>query len=117
MGRLMGGACWFLFLDLSKAFNTLDHSIIKLKLKALDIKESSVSWFTSSLSGPTQKPRVDKLLSDPMYPNSGVTQSSILGPLLFMCYVNELPKFCTKMEPYLYTDDTASVAKETVPIK
>ena len=104
-----GGACGVLFLDLSKAFDTVDHKIIKIKLKSLGIKESSLNWFVSYLEDRDQCTYIDGHLSDPMPTNSGVPQGSILGPLLFVCYINDLPKYCTEMRPYLFADDTALV--------
>ena len=77
-----GGACGVLFLDLSKAFDTVDHSIVRTKLKAFGIKESSISWFLSYLSNRVQCTSVDGVLSNLEHTGSGVPQGSILGPLL-----------------------------------
>ena len=100
-----------LFLDLSKAFDTVNHQIIKIKLKALGIKETSLDWFVSYLSGRTQSTLVDGHSSDPGPTNSGVPQDSILGPLLFVCYVNDLSQYCNRMAPFLFADDTALLVK------
>ena len=114
MGRLIGGgACGVLFLDLSKAFDTVDHNVIKLKLKSLGIKESSVSWFVSYLSNRSQFTSVDGASSDVEHVDSGVPQGSILGPLLFICYINDLPNFAGDLDTFLYADDTALLAKGT----
>ncbi len=83
------GAHGVLFLNLSKAFDTVDHDILKVKSKALGIKESSISWSTSYLNERTQYTSVGESLSDPEHMNSGVPQGSILWPLLFVCYVND----------------------------
>ena len=102
-----GGACGVLFLDLSKAFDTVNHEIIRIKLKALGVKESSVSWFVSYLTGRTQYTNVNNTLSEPIEIRMGVPQGSILGPLIFICYVNDLPKYCSNTIPFMYADDTA----------
>ncbi len=106
-----GGACGVLFLDLSKAFDTVDHDIIKIKLKSLGLKEAAITWFSSYLKGRTQQTQVGNSLSSPMHTSSGVPQGSILGPLLFVCYVNDLPKFCKNLQPFMYADDTALLVK------
>ena len=106
-----GGACGVLFLDLSKAFDTVDHGIIKIKLKALGVKESSIQWFTSYLTGRIQYTQVDGILSEPLLMNSGVPQGSILGPLLFVCYINDMLKFCGNLLPFIYADDTALLTR------
>ncbi len=107
-----GGACGVLFLDLSKAFDTVNHEVIKIKLKALGIKESSLDWFVCYLSGRSQSMCVDGHFSDPGPTNSGVPQESILGPLLFVCYVNDMPQYCNRMRPFLFADDTALLIKD-----
>ena len=106
-----GGVCGLLFLDLSKAFDTVDHNVIRLKLKSLGIKETSVSWFVSYLSDRSQYTVVDGTSSGVERVSTGVPQGSILGPLLFTCYINDLPKYSGDVEPFLYADDTALLAK------
>ena len=106
-----GGACGVLFLDLSKAFDTVNHDIIWIKLKALGVKELSISWFVSYLTGRTQYTNINNTLSDPIEIKMGVPQGSILGPIIFICYVNDLPKFCNNTISFLYADDTALLTK------
>ena len=99
--------CW----DLSKAFDTVDHNIIKLKLKSLGVKESSITWFSSYLCNRSQYMTVDNVMSDPEHTSCGVPQGSILGPLLFVCYINDMPKFCGDLRPFIYADDMALLTK------
>ena len=106
-----GGACGVLFLDLSKAFDTVNHDIIRLKLKALGVKESSVSWFVTYLSGCTQQTNICGTLSDPTEMKMGVPQGSILGPLIFICYVNDLAMNCKLSASFMYSDDMALLTK------
>ncbi len=84
--------------------------IVRTKLKALGIKESSISWFASYLGNRVQRTCVDGILSDSLHTGSGVPQGSILGPLLFLCYINDMPKYCNNLRPFIYADDTALLA-------
>ena len=78
-------------LDLQKAFDTVDHDILSKKLKAMGIKP--VNWFRSYLSNQNQIANVNDTESDPSLvtlETSGVPQESILGALLFHCYINDM---------------------------
>ena len=77
-----------LMLDPQKAFDTVDHDMLCKKLKAMGIK--SVDWFRSYLSHQNQIVNVNNTESDPSLVTCGGTQGSILGPLLFLCYINDM---------------------------
>ena len=94
-------------LDLQKAFDTVDHDSLCKKLKAMGIK--SVGMFRSYLSNRNQIVNVNDTESDPLLVTCGVPQGSILGPLLFLCYINDM-KLSISSECkflFLYADDSA----------
>ena len=96
-----------LFLDLKKAFDAVDHSILAEKLKSYGIKAGTVKWLKSYLCGRLQVTRVGSEVSTPKLVTCGVLQGSILRPLLFTIYVNDLPCAITNSKINLYADDTA----------
>ena len=101
-----GFACGTLFLDLSKAFDCVDHDILLHKLKCLGFRYSSLDWYKSYFGNRRQVTLVGGALSDGKSVECGIHQSSILGPLLFLCYVNDLETHLLYARPSVYTDDT-----------
>ena len=71
------------FIDLTKAFDTIDHEIILRKMSHLGVDQAAIKWFSSYLSGRTQRCNVSDKLSSAGTLSYGVPQGSILGPLLF----------------------------------
>ena len=95
------------FLDLSKAFDTLDHNILLKKLQFYGIQGTCLEWFRSYLSNRTQFVEIDGIQSVSQTINTGVPQGSILGPLLFIIYMNDINTASNKFEAILYADDTS----------
>ena len=95
-----------IFLDLSKAFDTLDHKLLLIKLQYYGIKDVALQWFSSYLSDRFQLVEMDGFRSDMLNITTGVPQGSILGPLLFIIYVNDMHSISDKFNFIAYADDT-----------
>ena len=102
-----GRCCGVLFLDLKKAFDTVDHPILLEKLVSYGVEGNEHLWFTSYLSNRKQKTCINCIFSDSKEVTCGVPQGSIIGPLLFILYINDLPDIITNCQISLYADDTA----------
>ena len=93
-------------LDLQKAFDTVDHDILLLKLEAIGLNSDTVAWFRSYLSNRTQTVLVNNASSTSGSVKCGVPQGSILGPLLFTIYINDMKQSAPNCDLYLYADDS-----------
>ena len=72
------------FIDFSKAFDTIDHKILLNKLELFSFNKSAINWIKSFLSSRTQQTQIESVLSQPKIISCGVPQGSILGPTLFL---------------------------------
>ena len=100
---LMTGA---VFLDLRKAFDTVDHSTLLGKLFTIGVTGQEQNWFNDYLSGRSQVVGFNGVVSGSEPVTIGVPQGSILGPLLFILYVNDLPDVICNCSILMYADDT-----------
>jgi hypothetical protein len=105
-----GNLCVGVFLDLKKAFDVCSHSILLKKLKKMGINGAAHKWFENYLKGRTQKVDIDGNLSEEQELNISVIQGSTLGPILFLCYINDFYN-ATTLFSVLFADDTTCLSK------
>ena len=95
-----------IFIDLRKAFDTINHDILLSKMEHYGIRGITLKWFKSYLQNRKQFVFLNGVCSDIELINCGVPQGSVLGPLLFLIYINDLPNISKKFTFFLFADDT-----------
>ena len=107
-----------ILIELLKAFDTIDHDILLKKLSAIGFSNHTIGWFKSCLSNRFFRVNLGNCYSDPSNITCGVPQESILGPLLFLIYMNGMPQ-AVKSNLFLYADDSCLIfqGKDVIEIE
>ena len=95
-----------IFLDFSKAFDTINHNILLAKMNKYGIRGLPLEWFSSYLKERKQYVKIGNNESSKKTITCGIPQGSTLGPLLFLLYINDLPNCSDKLLFRLFADDT-----------
>ena len=95
-----------IFLDLSKAFDTINHKILVKKFDHYGVRGISNLWFQNYLTNRKQIVKYNQTRSNEMVIESGAPQGSILGPILFLLYVNDIENCSNLLSFILFADDT-----------
>lgn len=101
--------CAALFVDLSKAFDSVDHELLLARLRNIGLSEGAVNWFRNYLSDRTQCVYTDNHKSSFLEINRGVPQGSILAPVLFSISIKDLGNGMQPVKLHLNVDDTVII--------
>ena len=96
-----------IFIDLKKAFDTVNHEILLQKLYHYGIRGIVNDWFSSYLKSRSQTTNIGPHISEKAHMDCGVPQGSVLGPLRFLMYINDIINCSDKFKFYLFADDTS----------
>ena len=107
-GRISGAV----FIDLPKAFDTVNHKILIRKLHSFGIDGKAAVWLTNYLMDRKQQVSIGDTMSDILPIHTGIPQGSILGPLLFVLFINDLPDCLENSVAHMFADDTTIVSSD-----
>jgi hypothetical protein len=105
-----GMYCIGVFIDLKKAFDVCSHNVLLSKLQKMGINGTTLNWFKNYLSGRSQIVDINNVFSDPLSIDISVIQGSILGPILFLCYINDFWR-ATQLFTALFADGGTALGK------
>lgn len=104
--------CLAIYIDLKKAFDSISHIKLLLKLKLMGISGKALSWFHSYLNNRSQCVKINSKISQPASSQFGIPQGTVIGPILFILYVNQMFNLPLKGQIISYADDTVLILKE-----
>lgn len=102
-----------IFLDLKKAFDTVNRQILIKKLEYYGFRGMNLEWFKSYLKNRVQRVKIGRHVSDPLFVNIGLPQGSNMAPILFILYINDIVNASDKFLYSMYADDTALILKDS----
>ena len=94
------------FVDLRKAFDTVDHSILLRKLKCYGVTDNNLKWWANYLNNRLQRTLANGIMSQAHGISCGVSQGSVIGPLFFIPYVDDMQAAIRDSDAQLYAGDT-----------
>lgn len=102
--------CLAIFLDLAKAFDTVDQNILVHRLEKVGVRGFALDIFKNYLTQRQQKVRINDILSEALIISTGVPQGTVIGPILFLIYINNISKIINPEDDIIsYADDTALI--------
>ena len=104
-----------IYLDLSKAFDSLKYNILMSKLEFYGLQNKALQLLKSYLSDRSQYVQIDNVKSNPRSVSCGIPQGSVMGPLLFNIFINDIINATTKFTLIMYADDTTLVSHCSCP--
>ena len=107
MAKESGKKPAIVFLDIKKAFDSVNHDVLLKKLKHYGVDGYVIKWFESYLTNRLQCTKLKGMYSSALPICTGVPQGSILGPILFSLFINDLGRNCRQSNAYLFADDSA----------